>query len=338
MRAYEINEFGIDKLSVTERPEPVAGNGEVVVKFHAASLNFRDLMIVEGAYNPRLQMPVVPLSDGAGEVVSIGEGVTKWRVGDRVMPIFCQQWYDGESTDEKRRTALAGGPEWDGVLREAGAFSQDSLVRVPDHLSYVEAATLPCAALTAWHALVTSGGIKAGDSVLTIGTGGVSIFAAQIAQLHGAEVISTTGSSEKAAKLNEMGIGNVINYREDPDWDKEVMRITNRRGVDHVVEVGGSGTLTRSINSVRTSGHIAVIGAVAEPGDVNPITILMRSIRLQGIFTGSRSQLEELVRAFEIGETRPVIDRVFTFDQARDAMNYMKSGSHFGKVVINISE
>jgi len=335
MKAYEIHEFGIENLKLVDRPEPVADKGEVVVRFKAMSLNFRDLMIVDGAYNPRLKMPVVPLSDGAGIVDSVGSGVTKWKVGDHVMPIFCQRWFEGSSTDEKRKTALGGSPEWDGVLRESGTFSQDSLVAIPQYLSFEEAATFPCAGLTAWNALVTSGALKAGETVLTLGTGGVSVFAAQIAKIHGARVIGTTSSDEKAARLRSLGVGDVVNYREHENWDKAVVEL-NGGGVDHVVEVGGSGTLSRSINAVRTSGHIAVIGAVAEPGSIDPIPILMRSIRLQGIFTGSRDQLVAVLKAFELAQAVPVIDRIFSFDDARDAMSYMKNGSHFGKVVISV--
>ena len=337
MNAYEIREFGIDKLARVEREDPRTHAGSVVVKFHAASLNYRDLMVVNGTYNPRMKLPAIPLSDGAGEIVGIGDGVTKWKVGDRVMPIFAQQWIDGDTSEEKRRTSLGAGAQWEGVLREFGAFDQEGLAAIPEHLSYEEAATLPCAALTAWHALAISGNLKPGESVLTLGTGGVSIFALQLAKLSGAHVISTTGSEQKEARLRELGADDVINYRTRPDWDAAVLELTGKKGVDHVVEVGGSGTLGKSLTSVRLGGHVAMIGALTGPGDFNPITVFMKAVRLQGIFTGSRTMFEGLLKAIDVAKMRPVIDRVFTFEEARDAMNYMQSGEHFGKVVIRIS-
>ncbi len=334
MKAYEVQEFGLDKLALVDREQPRPAPREVLVKFRAASLNYRDLMVVKGTYNPRMKLPAVPLSDGAGEVIGIGDDVTKWKVGDRVMPIFAQQWIDGETSEEKRRTSLGAGAQADGVLREFGAFDQEGLVRVPEHLSYEEGATLPCAALTAWHALSVSGQVKPGETVLTLGTGGVSIFALQIAKLFGARVISTTGSDDKIEKLRGLGAHDVINYRSQEDWDKVVLDLTNRRGVDHVVEVGGSGTLGRSLNAVRLGGHVAMIGALTGPGDFNPITVFMKAVRLQGIFVGSRTMFEDLLRAIEVSKMRPVIDRVFGFSEATDAMKYMDSGAHFGKVVI----
>lgn len=336
MKAYEVQQFGIENLALVERDRPEPKTGEVVVKFHAASLNYRDLMVVTGTYNPRMKMPAVPLSDGAGEVAAVGEGVTKWKAGDRVMPIFAQGWIDGETTEEKRRTSLGAGAQWDGVLREFGAFHEQGLVRIPDHLSYEEAATLPCAAVTAWHALVVSGHLKAGDTVLTLGTGGVSIFALQLAKLFGARVISTTGNDEKIAKLRELGADEVINYKTREDWDAAVLELTDKKGVDHVVEVGGSGTLGKSLSAVRLAGHVAMIGALTGPGDFNPITIFMKAVRLQGIFVGSRNMFEHMTRAIEVAKLKPVVDRVFEFDEAREAMQYMQSGAHFGKIVIKI--
>jgi NADPH:quinone reductase-like Zn-dependent oxidoreductase len=336
MKAYEIQEFGIDKLALNEREVPKPSEREVLVKFHAASLNYRDLMVAKGTYNPRMKLPAVPLSDGAGEVVETGSGVTKWKVGDRVMPIFAQQWIDGDTTEEKRRTSLGAGAQWDGVLREYGAFDEQGLVSIPAHLSYEEAATLPCAALTAWHALAISGSLKPGESVVTLGTGGVSIFAVQIAKLFGARVIATTGSSEKEAKLKQLGADEVINYRERDDWDVAVLELTGKRGADHVVEVGGSGTLGKSLNAVRLGGHVAMIGALTGPGDFNPITVFMKAVRLQGIFTGSRTMFEGMLKALEVAKMKPVIDRVFGFDEVRAAMQYMDTGAHFGKVVIRI--
>ena len=336
MKAYEVQEFGIDKLASVERDEQRPGPTEVVVSFRAVSLNYRDLMVVTGTYNPRMKLPAVPLSDGAGEVTEVGDAVTKWKVGDRVMPIFAQHWIYGETTEETRRSSLGSGAHWDGVLRESGVFEQQALVRIPHHLSFEEASTLPCAGVTAWHALAESGRLKAGETVLTLGTGGVSIFAVQIAKLFGARVISTTGSEDKVARLQDLGAGDVINYKNREDWDSAVLELTGKRGVDHVIEVGGAGTLPRSLSAVRLGGHVAMIGALTGAATFNPISVFMKSVRLQGIFVGPRTMLEDLTRAMSVSQMHPVIDRVFAFEDAREAMQYMESGAHFGKVVIKV--
>lgn len=333
MKAYEVGQFGIENLAMAERDEPQAAAREVVVKFHAASLNYRDLMFVKGTYNPKARLPAVPFSDGAGEVVATGGDVTRWKVGDRVCPIFTQGWIEGAPTLQKNRTALGAGDR-DGVLREYGAFDENSLVKIPDSLSYEEAATLPCAAVTAWNALVRSGNLKAGETVLTLGTGGVSVFALQFAKMHGARVVSTSSSDEKLERAKELGASLTINYRSAPDWDKEVLSLTNKTGVDHVIEVGGAGTLGKSLNSVRVGGHVALIGVLAGGGDFDPRGILMKSVRLQGIYVGSREMFEELNRAIEANGLKPVIDKTFAFAEAREALRYMESGSHFGKIVI----
>jgi NADPH:quinone reductase-like Zn-dependent oxidoreductase len=336
MKAYEVQTFGIDNLALVEREVPEPGPNEVLVRFHAASLNYRDVMVVEGQYNPRMKLPAIPFSDGAGEVAAVGTGVTRWKVGDRVTPIFVQRWIEGPVDLQKSRTALGAGAQWDGVLREYGAFDEQSLVRIPDHLSYEEAATLPCTGVTAWHALVESGGLKAGDTVLTLGTGGVSVFAIQIAKLFGARVIATTGSEEKVNKLGELGADEVINYRTREDWDAAVNELTGKVGVDHVVEVGGGGTLARSINAVRIGGHIALIGALERAGEFSYVPIFMKLIRMQGIFVGSRQMFEDLNRAITVNRMKPVIDRTFEFGEVRDALRYMQSGRHFGKIVVRV--
>jgi NADPH:quinone reductase-like Zn-dependent oxidoreductase len=337
MKAYEIEEFGIDNLKLVEHEKPAPAAGEVLVRLRAASLNYRDLMVVSGTYNPRMKVPAVPFSDGAGEIVSVGEGVTKWKAGDRVMPIFAQRWFDGDSSEEKRRTSLGAGSQWNGVLREFAAFSEESVVAVPEHLSFEEASTLPCAALTAWHALVESGRIKPGDSVVTLGTGGVSIFALQFAKMAGARVISTTGSEEKRERLSELGADETVNYREREDWDTAVLEVAGKKGVDHVVEVGGAGTLPRSLNAVRIGGHVAMIGALTGAAGFNPTTVFMKAVRLQGIFVGSRRMFEEMNKAISVNKLEPVIDRVFEFDQVKDALRHMEGGSHFGKIVVKIA-
>lgn len=333
MKAYEVREFGIDHLALVERDEPQPASNEVVVRFRAASLNYRDLMFVKGTYNPRAKLPSVPLSDGAGEITAVGSKVTRWRVGDRVCPIFTQGWIEGPTTMQKNRTAIGAG-DFDGVLREYGAFSEEGLVRIPDHLSFEEAATLPCAAVTIWHALVNSGNLKAGETVLALGTGGVSIFALQLARMHGARVIITSSSDEKLTRARALGAAETINYRSTPEWDKEVARLTGKRGVDHVIEVGGPGTLTRSLNAARVGGHVALIGVLAMGGDFNPLSVLMKSVRLQGVFVGSRQMFEEMNRAIEANQLKPVIDRTFSFAEVGEALRYMESGSHFSKIVI----
>lgn len=333
MRAYEVRSFGFDGLVPVDVDDPTPNSREVIVRFHAVSLNYRDLMFIKGVYNPKAKLPAVPLSDGAGEVVAVGREVTRWKVGDRVCPIFVQGWIEGEPSAEKNRTSLGAGDR-PGVLRERGAFNEEALVKIPDHLSYEEAATLPCAALTAWNALVVAGRLRAGETILTLGTGGVSIFALQLAKMHGARVLITSSSDEKLARARSLGADETINYRQVPDWDKEALRLTEGRGVDHVIELGGAGTLARSLNAVRVGGHVALIGVLAPKGDVDLRRALMKSVRVQGVFVGSRRMFEEMNRAIETNKLRPVIDRIFAFEEARAALEYMDRGAHFGKIVI----
>lgn len=335
MKVYELQKFGLENLTRVERAEPRPGPYEVVVKFHAVSLNFRDLMFAKGVYNPHARLPAVPFSDGAGEVVALGEQATRWKVGDRVCPIFTQGWLEGRRSAQKDRTSLGAG-DLDGTLREFGAFHENGLVRIPDGLSFAEAATLPCAAVTAWNALIDQGNLKAGESVLTLGTGGVSIFAVQFAKMHGARVISTSSSDEKLARVRQLGADETVNYRTTPDWDKEVQRLTGGAGVDHVVEVGGAGTMAKSVNSVRTEGNVYVIGVLSSGGGFDPIRVLMKGVRLQGILVGSRQMFEDMNRAITTNELKPVIDRTFHFNEAVEALKYLESGSHFGKIVIRI--
>ena len=334
MKTYEIQQFGIENLALVERDEPKPQASEVLVKFHAASLNYRDLMMVKGAYNPKLKMPVVPLSDGAGEVVAVGESVSKWKVGDRVCPAFMQGWIDGEIEFKKARTALGG--DLDGCLREFGAFDENGLVKIPDHLSYEEAATLPCAAVTAYNALFVSGCLKPDDSVLLQGTGGVSIFALQFASVFGCRTIITSSDDDKLQRAADLGATDTINYKETPDWDKRVIELTEKRGVDHIVEVGGAGTMQKSLNAARTGGHIALIGVLSGAGEINPVPILMKAVRLQGIFVGSRQMFEDMNRLICQHSLKPVIDRVYEFGEAKDALKRMESAEHFGKIVVKI--
>ncbi len=315
---------------------PVPGPGEVLVRLHAASLNFRDVMVVSGKYNPRMKLPAVPLSDGAGEVVEVGSGVSKWMAGDRVMPTLVQGWIDGGPSAVKRKTSLGAGAEWDGVLREYAAFSEDGLVLIPEYLTYEEASTLPCAALTAWHALIVSGGIKPGETVLTQGSGGVAVFALQFAKMAGARVIATSSSDEKLVRLKELGADECINYRDVPDWDRVVLDLTGRDGVDHVVEIGGAGTLERSVRAVRIGGHIAMIGSLTGSEEFDPIPLFMKAVRLQGIFVGSRVMFEEMSKAIEHAQLKPVVERVYDFHAAAEALEFLQTGNHLGKIVIRV--
>lgn len=335
MKIYEINEFGIENLDLVERDVPKPSGNEVLVKFHAFSLNYRDLMMVKGWYNPKLERPRVPFSDGAGEVVEVGENVTKFKVGDKVTPIFMQNWIDGEISYEKRRSSLGG--ETDGVLREYGTFNENGLVCIPDHFSFEEAATLPCAAVTAYNALFESGRMKSDDSILLQGTGGVSIFALQMASVLGTRIIITSSSDEKLEKAKELGATDLINYKKQADWDKAVLELTEKRGVDHVVEVGGAGTMAKSLNAVKVGGHIAVIGVLSGKGEINPVHILMKLVKMQGILVGSRLMFEAMNQMFtQHKHLKPVIDKTFEFGEVKDALKYMESGAHFGKIVIKI--
>lgn len=334
MKAVQIERFGIDELAFNEidRPTPMAG--EVLVRMRASSLNYRDLMMVEGTYNSRLKLPLVPFSDGAGEVAEVGDGVSRWKVGDRVCPIFMQGWVDGELDYSKSKSTLGG--DLDGCLREYAAFNEAGLVRIPDHLSFEEAACLPCAGVTAWNALMVSGGLQKGDTVLCQGTGGVSLFALQFAKAAGAEVTITSSSNDKLERAKGLGADHVINYREREDWDTVALELTNKRGVDHVVEIGGPGTLQRSMRAVKTGGHIAVIGVVAGKGEFTNVPIFMKALKLIGVFVGSRVMFEDMNRFVTDKSIRPVVDSTFEFDQVRDALELMKSGGHFGKILVRI--
>lgn len=335
MRVFEIQEFGESGLKPGERDEPVPGPGEVLVRLRAASLNYRDLLMLAGSYNPRLRMPVIPLSDGAGEVVQCGPGVSRWVSGDRVAGCFIQGWLAGDPERNFLRRAL-GGP-LDGMLTEYAVFAQDDLVGVPDHLSYAEGSTLPCAGLTAWSALATYGNIRAGDTVVVLGTGGVSIFALQLAKILGARVIVTSSSAEKLQRARELGADECINYSEKSSWEKEVYRLTDKRGADLVVEVGGAGTLERSIRAVRPGGTVSLIGVLGGGAPaLNLFPILMQNIRIQGIVVGHREGFLAMNRAIAQHALRPVVDRSFAFDEAPAAYAYLRSQKHLGKVCITI--
>jgi len=324
---------GIESLTLVERPEPTPGPRQILVRVRATSLNYRDLLTIEAQYARSAPKPdLIPLSDGAGEVVAIGPGVAKFKTGDRVAGCFMQHWVGGPISDSPMASAMGGAI--DGMLTEFAVLEEDGAVHLPAGMSFEQGATLPCAAVTAWHALVEIGGIKAGDTVLVQGSGGVSIFALQFARMSGARVIATSSSQAKAERLKQMGAEAVIDYRATPDWDKEAMTLTGGRGADIVVEVGGAGTLPRSFLAARTGGTIAVIGLLSGMATLDPMPILRRNLRVQGLYVGSTQMFEAMNRAIEAGGIVPVIDKVFPFAEARDAYRHLKSQNHFGKVVI----
>jgi len=335
MKGWRIPAFGIEKLERVELPDPVPQRGEVVVRVHAVAWNYRDLMMTLGKYNPKMKLPRVPCSDGAGEVVAVGEGVTRVQVGDRVCGVFMQNWIDGDADAAKTRGALGG--DIDGMLREFVVLHERGVVHFPVHLSWEEAATLPCAGVTAWNALVHAGGIKAGDTVVILGTGGVSIFALQFAKMMGARVLGTSSSDAKLERAKALGLDAGINYRAQPAWDEWVMAETGGKGADIVVEVGGAGTLTRSLRSLRIGGAVAQIGVLSEGGEGIEVPLLLyRQVRLRGIYVGSRADFEMMNRAVSQQKLKPVVDEVFSFGDAPAALRRMQSGAHFGKLVTSV--
>ncbi len=338
MRTYQIvAPTGFDALKLSSVDEPPMGPSDVLVDMRAWSLNFRDLGMPKGGYyrNDKVKRnpPLVPLSDGAGEVLAVGDAVTRFKAGDRVAAIFFQHWLSGELNDAQIGSALGGAI--DGVLAERVVLPEDGLVKVPASLSYAEAATLPCAAVTAWQAL-TLGNIQPGQSILALGTGGVSMFALQLAKACGARLFITSSSDEKLAKARELGADETINYREYPDWHVRVLELTDGVGVDNVIEVGGAGTLEKSFAAARVSGRVSLIGVLTGMPEQNPspLMALFKRITMQGIYVGSRDMFEALNRAIEINQLKPVIDRSFAFEEAHAAYEYLRSATHFGKVVL----
>jgi NADPH:quinone reductase-like Zn-dependent oxidoreductase len=334
MRVAQIAAFGVDYLRFVEQLTPQPGPGEVLVKIHAISFNYRDLMVIKGLYNPKMRLPRIPCSDGAGEVAAIGDGVTAFKVGDRVAGIFMQNWLDGPPTPDKVKGALGG--DIDGMMAEYVVLKESGLVAVPSHLSYEEAATLPCAAVTAWNALA-AGNLKPGATVLILGTGGVSIFALQFARMMGLRVLGISGSQGKLDRAHSLGLAAGLNYRETPDWDRWVLDQTGGEGADLVVEVGGIGTLPRSLRALRMGGVIAQIGVLTGPSDPLPLPLILhKQAHIRGMYVGSRRDFLEMNRAIALAELRPVLES-FPWAEAHAVLARMEAASHFGKLVLKVA-
>jgi NADPH:quinone reductase-like Zn-dependent oxidoreductase len=336
MQVYEIQgAFGLENLVRAERPDPEPGPGQVLLEISAVSLNYRDLLMVQGKYNPRQKLPLVPCSDGAGRVVAVGQGVRRVAVGQRVMPAFLQGWIAGDPRRE-HLTSTLGGP-LGGTLARRMVLSEEGVVPVPEHLTDVEAATLPCAALTAWSALVEEAGLRPGQVVVVQGTGGVSIFALQMAKRLGAVVIATSSSEAKLERARELGADHTVCYSSEPAWGKRVLELTAGAGADVIVEVGGGSTIEQSLLAVRPGGTVAVIGNLGgSEKNVSLVRILMRKLRLQGVLVGHRDAFEAMSRAIGHWKLRPVVDRVFPFDEARGAFEHLAAQKHLGKVCIQV--
>jgi NADPH:quinone reductase-like Zn-dependent oxidoreductase len=335
MQMWQIPEFGIDSLRLVEQGPVAPAAGKVRVRVHAISLNYRDLMVVQGRYNPKLAMPRVPCSDGAGEVIAVGDGVTQWKPGDRVAGIFMQNWLDGGPSAAKGKGALGG--DIDGIAATELVLPTNGLVRIPEHLTYSEAATLPCAAVTAWNAHFSVADTKPGHTVLILGTGGVSIFALQFGKMAGARVLGTSSSDAKLDRAKELGLDAGLNYRTSPDWEKWAFEQTGGEGVDLVVEVGGAATLPRTFRALRqggTAAQIGVLAGVADQLDIRPI--FAKQLRIHGVYVGSRADFLAMNTAITQAGLKPAIDRTFAFADFPAALRHMESGSHFGKIVVQV--
>jgi NADPH:quinone reductase-like Zn-dependent oxidoreductase len=337
MRAWEIvSDGGVDALALNENPMPAPGPGQVVVKIHASSINYRDLTTIEDPVTRKLPYPTIPNSDAAGEIVALGAGIEGLAVGDRVASCFFEDWPAGPISAAIMGTALGGAHP--GVLAEHVVLSAGGVIPIPDHLTWRQAATLPCAALTAWHALSEPHPVQPGETVLLLGTGGVSVFAQQFCRMMGVRTIATSSSDAKLERMRELGAMETINYRDTPDWDRTVRQLTDGAGVDRVIEVGGPGTLQKSIAATRVGGHVALIGILSGvAGTVSPTDIMRKSITVRGIYVGSRQMFAEMNAAISHHQLEPVIDETFAFEDARSAYHRMRNAGHFGKLVIDVA-
>jgi NADPH:quinone reductase-like Zn-dependent oxidoreductase len=336
MKVYEVvkGSSSLEGLRRAERPEPEPGWHQALIRVHATSINYRDQLAVMGKYFTAVERNTIPLSDGAGEVVATGPGVTRFKTGDRVVGTFFQTWVSGP----RRSYAPALGVPLDGTLAEYIVLNEDGVVAIPPLLSYEQAATLPCAGVTAWSALMVLGApIKPGDTVLCLGTGGVSTQAMQFAKAAGAKVIITSSSDAKISRACEFGASHGINYKTHPEWQKEVARLTGGRGVDCVIEVGGAGTLAKSYESIGFGGKVMLIGFLAGPGEHNPAALMMKGGSLHGVGVGSTAMFEDMNRAIEVNHITPIVDKVFSFDDAPEAFRQFTAGDFFSKIVIRIS-
>jgi NADPH:quinone reductase-like Zn-dependent oxidoreductase len=337
MRGYQLPKggAGIDALAIVERPMPKPLYRQVLIKVAACSLNFRDYGIVRGSYRMPVRENLIPLSDGAGEVMEVGPGVTRVKAGDKVAGCFFQRWPAGEPGPHVHASSLGG--SLDGMLAECVVLEEDGVVKLPQHLSPEEGATLPCAAVTAWYAMFHHAKLIAGQSVLLQGTGGVSIFGLQFAHAMGITAIITSSSDEKLKRAKALGAAAGINYKTTPDWDKAAIEANGGRGVDHVLEVGGANTLAKSFGAIRVSGKVSIIGGLSGGAhELNPGLIFSKRANVQGISVGSMETFEQMNAAIAGNKIRPVIDRVFGFDEVKAAFNHMAAGAHFGKIVVKV--
>ena len=336
MRALNVMEpWGLDALEVVEAPDPTPSHGEVLVRMRAVSLNYRDLLMVQGMYarGAATGGAITPFSDGCGIVEAIGPGVTRVQPGDRVATLFFQKWISGPPTLEKVSSSL--GSPIPGAGRELGVFSQDGVSKVPDFLSDQQVATLPCAALTAWRALFEDADLRPGDTVVLQGTGGVSIFGLQFAHAAGMRTLITSSSDEKLARAKAMGANHLANYRQEPEWAKAVRAATGGVGADLIIEVGGGGTIEQSMKAIRIGGHVAIVGVVAGlGGPFNTVSLIGNSAKLQGLSVGSRDMFEAMCRFIDLNRIAPVVDKVFPWTEVKAAFAAMQGGEHFGKIVL----
>lgn len=334
MKVYTTLGDGIDRLKLNELPLPKLKTNEVLVKMTAVSLNYRDLLVIKGIESWKPAAPRIPISDGVGEIVALGEGVSRFKTGDRVAGIFLPKWLGGELTQEKYVSPL-GGAAADGVLAEYVSFDEQAVVKIPDNLSGEEAATLPVAALTAWHAVARRSRIQPGETVLIQGTGGVALFATQFVHAIGGLPLVISSSDEKLEKTKKLGASSTVNYKRFPDWEEQILELTSGKGVDHVIETVGGENLNRSLNAVKLSGTISFIGLIAGlSAPINTYQFVTKNVRLHGIETGSREMFEEMNRFIEENRLKPVIDKTFALSEIQEALKYLESGRHFGKIAV----